>query len=240
MLHPAVNTPLPALPIAPPGLRYARPLALLLALALVLGAWRGGLFARLGEPRQLADALVAIGGWGYLAFVLTYGLLQPFGVPGTVFVVAAPLIWPWPVAFGLSMTGTMLASVVGFSFARFVARDWVSSRIPARLRRYNEALAQRAFQTVFLLRLVLWMPQALHFFLGVSRVRFWTHFWASLLGYIAPLLMVSYLGGTLFDAHGAMRPGAWRPMAALALGSLVLVLALRWRDRRRTRAAAGT
>ena len=25
------------------------------------------------------------------------------------------------------MTGTMIASVVGFSFARFVARDWVSA-----------------------------------------------------------------------------------------------------------------
>ena len=30
-------------------------------------------------------------------------MLQPFGLPGTVFVFAAPLIWPWPVAFGLSM-----------------------------------------------------------------------------------------------------------------------------------------
>lgn len=219
--------------------RYARPLALLGAVALGVGAWRGGLFARLSEPRQLADALVAMGPWGWLAFVLAYGLLQPFGVPGTVFVVAAPLIWPWPVAFALSMTGTMAASVVGFSFARFVARDWVTPRIPARLRRYDEALERNAFQTVFLLRLVLWMPQALHFFLGVSRVRFATHFWASLLGYIPPLLMVSYLGGNLFDARGALRPDAWRPMAALALGSLVLVAALRWRDRRRARQADG-
>ncbi len=59
--------------------RYARPLALLGAVALGVGAWRGGLFARLSEPRQLADALVAMGPWGWLAFVLAYGLLQPFG-----------------------------------------------------------------------------------------------------------------------------------------------------------------
>ena len=39
------------------------------------------------------------------------------------------LIWPWPVAYALSMTGTMAASVVGFSFARFIARDW-DPRLP--------------------------------------------------------------------------------------------------------------
>jgi hypothetical protein len=90
-------------------------------------------------------------------FVLAYALLQPFGVPGTIFVVAAPLIWPWPAAFAVSMAGTMAASVVGFSFARFVARDWVSARIPARLRRYDEAIARHAFTTVVVLRLVLWV-----------------------------------------------------------------------------------
>ena len=105
-----------------------------------------------------------------------------------MFVIAAPLIWPWPVAFALSMTGTMAASVVGFSFARFVARDWVSTMIPARFRKYDDALAQRALTTVFVLRLVFWMPPLLHAFFGVSKVRFWTHFWGSLAGYVLPLL----------------------------------------------------
>jgi hypothetical protein len=39
----------------------------------------------------------------------------------------------------------MAASIVGFSFARFMARDWVSTGIPARFRKYDEALARRAF-----------------------------------------------------------------------------------------------
>jgi hypothetical protein len=89
-------------------------------------AQRMGLFEIFGEPARIKQALVELGPWGYVAFVAAYAALQPFGVPGTVFILAAPLIWPWPVAFALSMTGTMAASVVGFSFARFVARDWVS------------------------------------------------------------------------------------------------------------------
>jgi uncharacterized membrane protein YdjX (TVP38/TMEM64 family) len=177
-----------------------------------------------------------MGGWGFVVFVVAYTVLQPFGVPGTVFIVAAPLIWPWPTAFALSMLGTMCASVVGFSFARFVARDWIAARIPERFRKYDDALATRAFRTVVVLRLIFWMPQVLHSFLGVSKVRFWTHFWGSLLGYVPPLLLVSYLGSDLFDAQGNLGPRALPAMAGLVAGSLLLIATLRYLDKRGMRA----
>lgn len=102
-----------------------------LVLITLAAAWYFGVFERLGEPRAFAQALVAMGVWGYLAFVGAYTVLQPFGVPGTIFIVAAPLIWPWQTAFALSMTGTMLASVVGFSFAR-LSRATGSRRVSPR------------------------------------------------------------------------------------------------------------
>lgn len=204
-----------------------------LVLIVLAVAWRFGVFARVGEPRALAEALVEMRGWGHLAFIIAYTVLQPFGVPGTIFIVAAPLIWPWQTAFALSMVGTMSASVVGFSFARFVARDWVSARIPERFHKYDEALERSAFQTVVVLRLILWMPQVLHFFFGVSKVGFWTHFWGSLLGYVPPLLLVSYLGASMFDASGRMLPAAWPIMAGLLVASLVIAALARAWERRR-------
>ena len=213
--------------------RVVRVALLLLVLAALALAYRAGLFARLSAPRELAAALVARGAWGYLAFIVAYALLQPFGVPGTVFIVAAPLIWPWPIAFALSMTGTMAASVIGFSFARFVARDFVAARIPARFRKYDEAVERHAFRTVFLLRLIFWMPQLLHAFLGVSKVPFWTHFWASLLGYLPPIFLVSYIGSEIFDASGHMQPRAWLMLGALVSASLLLAFILQRRDARR-------
>jgi uncharacterized membrane protein YdjX (TVP38/TMEM64 family) len=189
-------------------------LAAVLAVALVLTvAWRLGVFQHVKEPRVLAQDIAAQGAVGYLAFILAYTVLQPFGVPGTVFVMAAPLIWPWPVAFALSMIGTMCASVVGFSFARFVARDWISQRIPVRFRRYEDALATRGFATVALLRLIFWMPPLLHAFFGVSKVKFSTHFWGSLVGYIAPLLVVSFFGERLFAFTKALWEGLFARFA---------------------------
>ena len=212
----------------PPSASSPRRNAKIAAIVLVvsgLGAARWmGVFERLREPERLARSLVDLGGWGYLAFVLAYAVLQPFGVPGTVFIIAAPLIWPWPVAFALSMTGTMAASVVGFSFARFVARDWVSSRIPKRFKKYEGALEHNAFLTVFVLRLLLWMPPLLHAFFGVSKVRQWTHFWASLAGYALPLFLVSFFGQRLFDLMRNAPVGAW---IGIALG-LVAVASGVW------------
>jgi uncharacterized membrane protein YdjX (TVP38/TMEM64 family) len=206
-----------------------------LAILVLAGSYHFGVFARLAEPKALASALLSMGAWGQLAFIVAYATLQPFGVPGTVFVVAAPLIWPWQTAFALSMVGTMLASIVGFSFARFVAKDWVSARIPARLARYDESLAHNAFQTVVLLRLIFWMPQALHAFFGVSKVGFWTHFWGSIIGYVPPLLVISYLGGKMFDASGRIQPGAWPVLAGLVSTSLLIALVARRIQRSRSR-----
>lgn len=213
------------------GGRSTRIAALVLVAIGMLLAWRFGVIEKVAAPRALAQDLVAMGVWGYVAFVVAYIVLQPFGAPGTVFVIAASLIWPWPIAFTLSMIGTMGASVVGFSFVRFIARDWVAKRLPARFAKYNESLEKSAFRTVVLLRMIFWMPQMLHAFFAVSKVRFSTHFWGSLLGYIPPLLLVSYLGSQVFDDAGHLQPKAWPIMAGMLGVSLVLFAILRCTQR---------
>jgi uncharacterized membrane protein YdjX (TVP38/TMEM64 family) len=192
-------------------------LVAVVAAALAAAYW-AGLFRDFGDAARAKATLLGLGPWGYVAFVAAYAALQPFGVPGTVFILVAPLVWPWPTAFALSMAGTMAASVVGFSFARFVARDWLAPRVPARFRRYDEALARRGFATVFLLRLVFWMPPPLHAFFGVSRVPFGTHFWASLAAYTPSLLATSYFGPRALTGLREAPAWAWAAAAA-ALGA---------------------
>lgn len=226
------QTPSPTLP--PPAARKKTFLRVAMVLAVLLGllaAYHYGLFSQVSDPQKFSQAVLGLGIWGYVGFIVAYTCLQPFGVPGTVFVVAAPLIWPWPIAFALSMLGTMGASVVGFSFARFVARDWVAARIPVRFRKYDEALEKHAFRTVLTLRLILWMPQVLHGFLGISKVPFWTHFWGSFFGYIPPLFVVSYFTSSVFDVTGQLKPGAWKIMGGMFLMSLVFALASRYIDK---------
>jgi len=209
--------------------RVQKVAALLAAIGVLVAAHQFGMLQAFAEPTRAAQTVAELGAWGYVGFIAAYTVLQPFGVPGTVFIIAAPLIWPWPVAFALSMAGTMAASVVGFSFARFIARERVAKIIPARFQRYNDALIQRGFATVFLLRFVFWMPPLLHAFFGVSNVRFWTHFWGSLAGYVIPLLLVSFFGQKLFDALKDAPPVFWFGM----LGSMVVLGFAIWAWHRR-------
>lgn len=219
----------------PPAVRtlsYTKIALVVLVVAALVGAQRMGLFHLFAEPARVKQLLVDLGPWGYAAFVGAYAAFQPFGVPGTVFVFAAPLIWPWPVAFSLSMVGTMAASVVGFSFARFVARDWVSKRVPARFRAYDEALARRGFGTVATLRFIFWMPPMLHAFFGVSRVRFWTHFWGSAVGYFVPLLLTAFFGERLYDAMRDAPPSVWIGLGVVTVAIVVAVWLVRRRSTR--------
>lgn len=226
-----VERPDPSADAAPP-LRKAKIAAVAAVATGLVVAQRMGLFELFGDPVRVKQTLIDLGPWGHLAFIVSYAALQPFGVPGTVFIMAAALIWPWPVAFALSMAGTMAASVVGFSFARFVARDWVAKRVPARFRAYDEALEKRAFVTVVVLRFVFWMPPMLHAFFGVSRVRFWTHFWGSLVGYTLPLLATAYFGQRLFDMMRDAPPSVWVGLGAV---TLTIIAALWLLHRRRQR-----
>jgi uncharacterized membrane protein YdjX (TVP38/TMEM64 family) len=207
------------------ALRYALVAAIVAGIA--YGAW-SGTFAEYADRAALKARFASMGPRGMLAFVAAYTLLQPLGVPGSVFALTAPLLWPWHVAYALTMAGTMGASVVGYSTARFVARDSVASRLPARWRRYDEALAQNAFRTVFGLRFVFWTAQALHAWFGVSNVGFWTHFWGTLAGCALPLLAVSLYGESFVDellAHPARTVGV-----TLALGAAGWAL-YAWRGR---------
>jgi uncharacterized membrane protein YdjX (TVP38/TMEM64 family) len=203
-------------------------LSVAVALGVLLLAQRLGVLRVLSQPEEVRDWLLTLGSLGAAVFVAVYALLQPLGVPGTVFVIAAPLIWDWPEAYLLSMLGTMLASINGFWFARFVARDALAQRIPQRFARYNQALEQHGFWTVAALRFIFWMPQVLHTFFGVSRVSFAAHFWGSLVGYALPLLVTAYFGDALFEWFRRASPSAWLGMA---LGGAVL-LGLLWRFRR--------
>lgn len=212
-----------------------RVLLISLVLVLLAVAYKTGVLSQFSELATARQTLQGLGVWGYAAFVLAYTLLQPFGVPGTIFVFVAPLIWPFPIAFTLSMVGTMLASIVGFSFARYVARDWVEPRIPKRFLKYSDAIERNAFVTVALLRFVFWMPPLLHAFFGVSKVKFSTHVWGSLVGYIVPLGVTSYFGPALLEW---MKQLTWRGWTLVALVYAVIALIVwgvrRWRKGRVT------
>jgi uncharacterized membrane protein YdjX (TVP38/TMEM64 family) len=202
------------------------------AATMLLVAYRFGLFQQFGDPAHLKDTLLRLGALGWLAYLVAFTLLQPSGVPGVAFMVGASLVWPPPVAIALSLVATLLASATGFSFARYVARDWVETRIPARLRAYDERLATNGFATVFVLRLVFWMNPTLHALLGISRVRFWTHLAGSFVPYVIQIVAVTLLGDAAFGFLKTLSAERWVELGVVVAAAIAVTVAVRTYRRR--------
>lgn len=151
------------------------------------------------EPEQAREQLRASGFWGPLIFLGAFAALQPLGVASHVFIIAAALVWdPW-LALPLSWAGAVIAGCVAFGFARFVGRSWVQEHIPKRLEGYDERLALRGFQTVFLLRLMFFTFGPLQLLFGVSKVRFVPFLLGSMLGLLPWIAIETLFGGSVIE-----------------------------------------
>ncbi len=205
--------------------------AVAVAAALGVAYWRGA-FDAFDDPARLKATLLGMGPSGFLVYLVVYALLQPVGVPGIMLMVVASLVWPPPVALLLSFVANGISTVIGFSFARYVARDWVARRIPARLRKYDERLATHGFLTVLVLRSLFWMNPTLHALFGVSHVGFGTHLAASMLAYVVPVVALTYLGDAAFQVLKDQPVERWFE----AGGAVVILVGLALLIRRRRKA----
>ncbi len=204
-------------------------LLIILVIGLAVTAQITGSLDRLYEPEALRDMLVGQGARGQLLFVAGFALIQPMGVPGFVFVIAAAMLWSPPVAFLLSMAGSIGAAVTGFAFARYVARDWVRAHLPARFHRFDDRLEQRSFRTVVLVYLVFFLAPPAHWVLGLSRVRFRPFLAGAAVGFIPGNAALVFLGGPLIEWLFANPAGLWA-VAGMVLLAVLVVRLIRQRN----------
>ena len=197
-----------------------------LALGLVglgLLAWSQGWFDRL-SAESVEGWIRDAGPWGPVLYVALFTALEPFGVPGLVFVLPGGLVWSWPTLFLLTWIAATTAGTVGFFFARTLGRDFVEARLSARARSYDDALAENGLRTVIMIRLLFFIAPWAHWLLGLSRVRFRDFLLGTIIGLAPMMALFTWLGGNAVEWIGE------RPvLATLALLAIVgaLVLAAR-------------
>ena len=210
-----------------------RILGLLVAVGLGAGVYFGGVVDALRDPEWFRSFVASSGAVGPTIYVTTFWILEPLGVPILLFIIPASLIWPQLEAFLLSWLGLMGSGIVAFSFARWVARDWVQARLPERFRRYDARLSENGLKTVMVVRLFFFVSWG-HLALGVSNVRLHTFVLGSALAIVPGTALVVFLGGNAFAWLGSVPDSVWIS-AGLALSAWLLWRRLLWlRDQARS------
>lgn len=212
-------------------------------IAVLLAAGAAALFlASGGYPWLRGDGnverlLTETGIVGPVAFVVVMWLTQPFGIPGFVYMAPAGLVWPDPLAIALAWVGNMGASYIAFSFARWFGRDWVSTRIPTRMRVYDDRLETGGLGPVIMLRLVFGQLPPADWMLGVTKVPTRTFLIGTGIGIIPGVVFFVVAGGGILDSISAT-PTWGRVIAVALLVAFGIGRQLIARARRRSSGAA--
>jgi uncharacterized membrane protein YdjX (TVP38/TMEM64 family) len=180
-------------------------------------------------PDRLSEMLIEAGPWGPILIVVLFSILEPFGTPGPIFMIAAATIWPFWLALLVNWVGATGAGMVGFTFARYFGRDWVADRMPDRLQKWDERLSTKGLPAVILFRLFFFLNPASHWVLGLSGVPATTAALGTMIGFAAPIIAWTYFGSQILDWFNVQSAATWVPIGICILA----FIAFRYYQRRR-------
>jgi uncharacterized membrane protein YdjX (TVP38/TMEM64 family) len=149
---------------------------------------------------RTAEMVRSFGPWGIAVYLLAFSFVQPLGVSGHTFTIAAALVWPPWLAFPLALLGALGSAMTNVAFARYVAFDWVQARIPARVRRYEKWLVERGLYGVILFRLFTFTLHPAQLLIGVLGVPWRRLIVGTLIGFAPSVAVDVLLGGELLRA----------------------------------------
>lgn len=137
-----------------------------------------------------------LGAAGAIAFMGIYILATVLLIPGSVLTLGAGAVFGIGLGTVYVFIGALIGATCAFVIGRYVARDWVSSRIEGndRFRAIDTAVAKAGFKVVLLTRLSPLFPFALlNYAFGITQVSLKDYILGSI-GILPGTLMYVYIG----------------------------------------------
>ena len=142
---------------------------------------------------------------GEVLFVAIAALATGLGLPRQGLAFLAGYAFGVTVGTALALFATEIGCVVAFFYARFLGRDVVAQRFPAKMRRLDDFLHDNTMTMTLLVRMLpVGSNLATNLVAGVSRIRAVPFFTGSLIGYLPQTLVFALLGSGI-NVDPAMR-----------------------------------
>ncbi len=194
-----------------------------------------GIFERVQNIDAARAALRELGMLAPLLYVVTFSLIQPLFFPAAAIMLTGTVIFSFSELLVYSWIGSIIAAILGFGFARYLGRDFVASRVPERLKRYDQSLELRGLRAVIVFRLLFFISPPATWLLGLSRVRFDKFVIGTAIGLLPGIAglswVVSALGMTFVAWLAAQPSQVWGILFAVVLGLILLRIFMSRRQR---------
>jgi len=189
-----------------------------------LAIWAGAAFDlmelfSLDRMRALVQSLGAFGPLAFIGLCIAAVFLH---MPEFVVIAVGGMLFGAVKGFIYGWIGALAGSTATFLCVRYFMRDTVRKSLGGKFKRLevlDSRLAEQGFQTVLMLRLVLFMAPPLNWFIALTRVKFSHYIAASSIGIIPGVAVTCYCAGTIVKARsfaGMLTPECILPFALLA------------------------
>ena len=148
---------------------------------------------------MLSTFLQSSGYWAPLVYIVLYAVGVCLFLPGTLLTGLGAAIFGPYLGFVYVWIAAMIGSSAAFFIGRTLAREYASSLIGDRLKKYDDAIERNGFATVLYLRLVYFPFTPMNFGMGITKVRFKDYALGTGLGIIVGTFIFTFFVGTLRD-----------------------------------------
>ena len=178
---------------------------------------------------QLVDWAQAHPRIAWAGFIFAYILAAVLMVPGSILTLAAGVLFGVALGVALVSLASTLGACCAFLVGRFLARDWVESRLEAmpRFRTLDRAVARRGWLIVLLARLSVVIPyNLLNYALGLTNVSFGAYVFSTFVGMLPAIFLYVYLGSVAGSLASLEQVGAPLIPQSLFIGGLIVTALL--------------
>jgi uncharacterized membrane protein YdjX (TVP38/TMEM64 family) len=173
--------------------------------------------------------LLAVG-----VFFITYMIVTALSLPvASMLTLLGGALFDRLLGAGVVLLAATCGATLAFWSSRFLFREWVQSKIGARLETINHGIERDGAFYLFSLRLVPLFPfWLINLAMGLTPIRTWTFFWVSLIGMLPGTFLYINVGrelATLEKPTDLISPGLLISLALLGIAPLVFRKLLQWR-----------
>ncbi len=154
----------------------------------------------------LSRFLESAGFWAPLIFIMIYAAGVCLFLPGTLLTGLGGAIFGAYWGFVYVWFGAMAGASAAFFIGRTLGREFASSLVGNKLKKYDDAIERNGFATVLYLRLVYFPFTPMNFGMGLTKIHFKDYFIGTGLGIIVGTFIFTFFIGTLKDVWAS---GNW-------------------------------